>query len=183
MNNPWFTADTHFGHEKIIGYCDRPFKNVEEMDSTMILNWNEVVDEHDEVYHLGDFAFTNDPEKVNWYLSQLNGKVRLVKGNHDNLRVLKKTKFAFIKPVMDLRVNNGRVDVSVTLSHFAHRVWNKKHYGAWHLHGHSHGRLERVPGDLSLDVGQDCWGFTPVSFDKIHGEMEKIKVEHEKTRA
>ena len=22
MNDPWFTADTHFGHEKIIGYCE-----------------------------------------------------------------------------------------------------------------------------------------------------------------
>jgi len=28
----FLTADTHFGHEKIVEYCARPFKDVSEMN-------------------------------------------------------------------------------------------------------------------------------------------------------
>lgn len=34
----YFTADTHFGHENIIRFCDRPFVSAEEMDEVLIEN-------------------------------------------------------------------------------------------------------------------------------------------------
>lgn len=76
-------GDTHFGHSNIIKYCNRPFRDVEEMDMVLIKNWNEIVSNHDIVIHLGDFALCAR-ERAKEICSQLNGKKILIKGNHDN---------------------------------------------------------------------------------------------------
>ena len=47
----WVISDTHFGHENIIKFCNRPFSNAEEMDECMIDRWNETVKPTDEVIH------------------------------------------------------------------------------------------------------------------------------------
>ena len=44
--NVWFTSDTHFGHAKIIEYCDRPFANVQEMNKKLINRYDKVYDEY-----------------------------------------------------------------------------------------------------------------------------------------
>ena len=52
------------------------------------------------------------------------------------------------------------------------RVWDRSHYGSWHLFGHSHGAL---PGyGLSLDVGVDCTGFKPISLEQVAEKMATI---------
>ena len=56
LDRVFVTADHHWGHANILGYCDRPFDNVEEMDAEMVRRWNEVVGSDDEVFHLGDFT-------------------------------------------------------------------------------------------------------------------------------
>lgn len=76
-------SDTHFGHEAIIKYCNRPFSNVEEMDRAMIKRWNETVSNNDIVIHLGDFALCSK-ERIKEITKQLNGKKILIMGNHDN---------------------------------------------------------------------------------------------------
>ena len=43
--NLFFTSDTHFFHEGIIKFCNHPFESVEEMNETLIRNWNETVPE------------------------------------------------------------------------------------------------------------------------------------------
>ena len=84
----YFTSDTHFNHANIIGFCNRPFKNVEEMNETLITNWNRVVGVDDIVFHLGDFCLGGSAEWTN-VLNRLNGKIYLIVGNHDikNLRL------------------------------------------------------------------------------------------------
>lgn len=78
----WFTADTHIGHRNIIKYCQRPFSDVEDMNKTLISNWNKVVGINDYVFHLGDFSVGGAAEWTS-LLDSLNGRIFLVLGNHD----------------------------------------------------------------------------------------------------
>jgi calcineurin-like phosphoesterase family protein len=83
--NFWVISDTHFGHENIITYCNRPYKNSEYMDWDMVEKWNSVVKTGDHVYHLGDvYMGRRDTSYIENILSKLNGKKRLILGNHDN---------------------------------------------------------------------------------------------------
>lgn len=56
QDNIWFIADPHFSHANIIKYCHRPFADVNEMDATLVENWNAKVKKDDVVWCLGDFA-------------------------------------------------------------------------------------------------------------------------------
>lgn len=79
----WIISDTHFGHPNVIPYCARPFKSVKEMDNELIKRWNARVSKDDIVYHLGDFCFKFPQDKVAALVSNLNGRIILVMGNHD----------------------------------------------------------------------------------------------------
>lgn len=84
----YFIADTHFNHENIIKYCNRPFKTTQEMNDYIIKKWNSVVKSEDIVYHLGDVGFGTIDELKN-LLNKLNGTKILIMGNHDARRSLK----------------------------------------------------------------------------------------------
>ena len=78
----FFTSDTHFDHKNIIKYCNRPFSSVQEMNQGLINNWNSVINPDDTIFHLGDVSFGGNTNLIN-YVSQLNGHIILIKGNHD----------------------------------------------------------------------------------------------------
>lgn len=79
------TSDTHFMHKNIAVLADRPFDNSEstdDMDETLISNWNEVVGPDDTVLHCGDIVM--GPRAVSLQLlGRLNGHIILIPGNHD----------------------------------------------------------------------------------------------------
>ena len=81
MRDIWVTSDTHFNHNNIIKYCDRPFADADEMNEALIENWNSVVKDGDIVYHLGDVYMGGKIEPI---LRRLKGRKRLILGNHDN---------------------------------------------------------------------------------------------------
>lgn len=76
-------ADTHFGHDNIIKYENRPFKNAQEMDKRIIELWNSTVGKEDLVYVLGDFTLSRRKEIIKSLVDQLNGGKVLIMGNHD----------------------------------------------------------------------------------------------------
>lgn len=82
MEKTWLIADTHFFHKRIIEYCNRLFSDVEEMNNTIISNWNKVVKNNDRIFMLGDFALCGK-DKLIEIGQKLNGRKVLILGNHD----------------------------------------------------------------------------------------------------
>ena len=52
----YFTADLHFGDEKIISLTQRPFRDVKAMNEQLIENYNSFITDNDTIYSLGDVA-------------------------------------------------------------------------------------------------------------------------------
>ena len=77
-----YISDLHLGHTNVIKFDNRPFESLEEMHKTIITNWNEVTNQNDTVYILGDFCWETE---AGWekYLKELSGKKVLIRGNHD----------------------------------------------------------------------------------------------------
>lgn len=163
----FFTADTHMNHSNIIKYCNRPFQTVEEMNETIINNWNSVVKDNDEVYHLGDFVLTKDRFAMKNFRGKLNGGIILIKGNHDRLNREDYQLFNKVAELMEIRYNGQKI----TLCHYAMRTWNCSHHGSLHFYGHSHGTLPIFRN--SLDVGVDANDFRPLSIDEAIKKIEQ----------
>ena len=79
----YLTSDLHFGHNVAFIYEPRGFKSIEDMNETLIRNWNEDVTDDDDVYVLGDFFLGTDDEFVINTINRLHGKIHLILGNHD----------------------------------------------------------------------------------------------------
>jgi len=169
----FFTADHHFGHKNIIKHCDRPFPNVEKMDEVMLENWNKVVSEKDTVYHLGDIFWYRKPEEVIPILGQLNGRIILIRGNHDKGNVNKFSDFySEVYIYHKIRVDIGEsTKKKIIMMHYPLESWESKGSGSWHLHGHCHGMLRNIRN--RHDVGVDTSFFAPIS---LVGLIEIMKI-------
>ena len=149
----FFSSDEHYGHKNIIKYCNRPFKDVLEMDYIIIQNHNEVVKEEDTVIHAGDFALIGK-ERVQAYIGLLKGNHVFLQGSHD--RWLSTGRFLWEKTIDDDQI---------VVCHYPMLSWPRSFHGSWLLHGHSHGNLTSYPG--IYDIGVDNNDFKPVSWQQI----------------
>lgn len=168
MSNIFFTSDTHFGHANIIKYSERPFRDTQEMDEAMISNWNSVVSQKDEVWHLGDFAFATDDRVVS-IIKRLNGTINFIKGNHDKTTWRKRNLFNSAQDYKEIEFDGQKI----VMCHYPLLSWNKGHRGSWMLHGHCHGSINYLNVDTKrIDVGVDNFDYTPVSFQEVKVLMD-----------
>lgn len=178
----WFTSDTHFYHENILRFCSRPFRDITEMNGTLVKNWNATVPPDGVVFHLGDFAFGGSQE-WNDILSRLNGEIYLILGNHDMKQVKQgfMNRFEHVTQQMTIRVGGQ----SIILNHNPFLAYGGAYRDVWQLFGHVHSgplsgkgmdgeqnRGKDLPrlGMLlpnQYDVGVDNNGFRPVSFEEV----------------
>ncbi|WP_129791056.1 metallophosphoesterase family protein [Sphingosinicella sp. CPCC 101087] len=155
----FFTSDTHFGDHRTINIHKRPFASVAEMDAMLIREWNTVVGQEDELWHLGDFA--RKGEAVEGLLARLKGRKHLVAGNNDPPATRAAAGWASVQDYAEFEQEGRRL----VLCHYPFRSWNGQARGAIDLHGHSHGRLKPLP--RQFDVGVDCRSWRPVTLEQI----------------
>lgn len=157
-----------FFHENIIRLCNRPFKDVAEMNSAIINNWNRVVTQKDTVYILGDVAMGKaTSDDVCNILRQLKGKKVLITGNHDKLKNDSKFHncFEYVKNYDEITDGNRRV----ILFHYPIEDWNGKFRGSYHLYGHIHNNANAVGGHIlnRFNVGVEAIDYTPITLNTL----------------
>jgi calcineurin-like phosphoesterase family protein len=162
----YFSSDLHLDHFNVIKLCKRPYSSLDEMQSSLVTNWNTKVTNNDSVYLLGDICFKYVTLSI---LDKLNGKeMFLIKGNHDHKRINEYSRFIWSKDLFNLKIE----DKYYILCHYPLEVWNRSHYGSIHLHGHCHGTLKNIKSNR-LDVGIDTNNYFPYSIDQIHAELSQ----------
>ena len=137
----YFISDLHVGHTNVLSFDNRPFKFIEEHDETLIKNWNSVVGMDGDVYLLGDISWYNATKTIEIF-NRLNGRIHLIKGNHDN-RLLKnrelQSRFCEITDYKELDIGDGK---GIVLCHYPIPCF-KNHYYSWYmLYGHVHTSFE-----------------------------------------
>ncbi len=183
----FFTSDSHFDHKNILKYCKRPFSSVEEMNQGLIDNWNSVVGKDDTVFHLGDVIFGGNTNLIK-YVSQLNGHIILIKGNHDRKLQQSICDKLFDYTCQQLTLNID--DITVFLNHFPFLCFSGtyKTDKSIQLFGHIHsGPFSSGPdidrfmqyGTLNqYDVGVDNNYYTPISWNDILKRIDYANIKN-----
>ena len=179
MNKIWLSSDLHFGHSREFLWGPRGYSSSREHDVEVIRNWNSVVAEGDDVYILGDVMLEDNAYGLEC-LRQLNGRLHLVRGNHDS-----DYRWEHIYPSAENIVEFcGWATVikyrklHFHLSHWATATANYDDgKGLWarliSLSGHTHKQERFHNGDvMKYNVALDAHGNYPVLLDDI---IEDIK--------
>jgi len=185
----FFTADLHFGHDNVIGFDDRPFSDVKEMNNELIRRWNNKVSVSDMVYILGDMFWKGDSKYVQNTLKELNGQKYFIKGNHDRWlhNSVNKKLLAGLEDYKEIivKLENGQ-ERRVVMSHYFIPFYNGHFYNGIMLHGHSHITHEHYVEENikkllnenesyceSYNVGCMHWNYEPVTLDEILSHFPK----------
>jgi calcineurin-like phosphoesterase family protein len=164
----WFFSDPHFGHRNIIDYCQRPFASAQEMDEHIIERINSVVKPGDHWYCLGDWSIKR-PQKGS--AKRLNGRGRLIMGNHDIYRV-EDYLAAGIEKVMAYRVING-----IMFSHIPIHPASFSRFRA-NVHGHIHNNDGADYGWPYINLSVEVINYTPVSLEELEARINGHEQSH-----
>jgi len=167
----WITADLHFCHHKIREFHpNRPGKDIDEMNSTIIENYRSVVNKRDNVWIIGDFSLSFDRETITKCFNALPGSKHLIRGNHDPNWLCKLPGWSSIKEMRIISVGPHKY----FLCHYPMLTWDGAHRGVKQLHGHCHGLLDPAwSNPAQMDVGIDCHPeFRPFHIDEVNEQLE-----------
>lgn len=204
MADIFFISDTHFSHaatfNKFVvhrpechkhGMFDgdreesnacgcpfmRPFSSVEEMDETLIENWNKTVPPSAKVYHLGDVAIK---DKAIDLVGRCNGHKRLIRGNHD---VAKTKKYAkYFEEIYSMRLFDQKMTGSSDVLLFTHiPIHAESLRRDWvNVHGHVHNNVPATHfGSRYVNICVEVTDYRPLSLDEV---LQRVREQRETNR-
>lgn len=147
-------GDPHWGHERIIELCNRPFETVDEMNLKLINNWNNTVTNYDTVYVHGD-VFLCPTEQMIMISQILRGKKIFIRRNHDGQSRTKIVERMGFEDVQDKIIIKDLI-----LSHY--RLEDDEiPDGLLNVHAHTHNTKEN--DDKHFCVSVEMIGYKPIS--------------------
>lgn len=170
MHKNYFISDPHFGHSNILNFKDdqgklvRPgFSSIEEHDTLIIDNINEVVRPQDKIFILGDIAMNR---KYICVLDRIITKKRiLLRGNHDIFKLKD-----YIPYFKDIRAYKVLPKHGIIFSHIPIHEYHLQ--GRWKLNVHGHMHHNTLDDKRYLNVCVEQTNYKPVELQEI---LEKIK--------
>ena len=183
----FFTSDTHYNHANICSSTTqwtgtvscREFASLEQMNSHLIANINEVVGQDDILFHLGDWSFGGFDQIKIFRDSIFCKNVHIITGNHDhhieNNKEGVQSLFSSVNKYLNLNVKYTvgtyapiMGEARFALMHFPIASWDNMARGAIHLHGHVHFEPnKRIGLGKMMDVGCDGNGLYPIEMSEV----------------
>jgi calcineurin-like phosphoesterase family protein len=163
----FFTSDTLFGRK--LASVERGFSSLEEMEGTLIDNWNSRVSQNDIVYHLGNFGW--DPISTESAIIHLNGRIHFIGGSYDQhmseVSLIKANRH-FLLPSISYIPKDHMV-----LSHWPLMDWPEREKGSIHVHG---GTIKTdINNGFRFNASIDNWSLSPVDMDILKDIIESNK--------
>ena len=158
MSKFWIITDTHFGHDNIIKYCNRP----ENFADIIVNNWNQMISENDTVIHLGDVAWNNESLKI---IEKLHGKKMLVLGNHDHNSLYYYTNHGFDFVCNQLAMTMFGMDII-----FTHKPLIF-HEHDLNICGHLHGMINIEGGNPCYSMAIEETKYKPLLLEYICNKL------------
>lgn len=158
------------GHANIIKFCGRPFNSLEEMDNTIIKNFNSRIKDNDTIFHIGDFCFKIvEGLTASDYISRLKGRHIFINGNHDN-----KGRNGLKTHISKIYLHMGRKDICLV-----HKPNHADLDVPLNLVGHVHEKwkIKLVGNSILVNVGVDVWSYRPITFNEIERFISKSRYE------
>jgi calcineurin-like phosphoesterase family protein/2'-5' RNA ligase len=164
------TSDLHLDHINIIRFCKRPFLNIEDMNKTLVNNWNNTVSTKDIVYFLGDMSFGKGSRSADYWMSKLNGNIIFLRGftiregkriQHDDIS---KTNNVF---------DNLEIEYKDRKFYLVHDpAFIPQDWKGWAICGHHHNnKLEEFPftdkKNKRINISTELTKYRPVDMDEI----------------
>lgn len=173
----YLTSDNHWFHKNILALCHRPFADIDDMNSQLVANWNDVVPTTGHVFVAGDMIHSGNIAMITGLLEKLNGTIYLIMGNHCYQNhfehpVIKDLFEGRIYDSLSISINDtpivsGMREMNIYISHYPHVFWPRNHV---HAYGHVHSGPNSTSSDvvpfhpLRYDVGVDNNNYKPISY-------------------
>ena len=172
----YYISDLHLRDQKIFDKCKRPFTSLEEMEETIINNWNLKVMNNDIVYVLGDICKDDDASSLEVF-KKLNGHKHFIVGNHDHLimtEIKESNNFESIGFIDVIEDKNRKV----CICHYPLMDWMEFNRNGMLVYGHVHNKSP-LNGDAYREIkeyyknkpayncGVDVTGFEPKTLDEL----------------